>query len=381
MAKKHSNIVKKTLLILAAALLLAGCAQKQEAQATQQTVQQAELTSQQAKNQVPSSLQGIYAAYIGDEYLTGAIAWQLSAESLALMEQAFATATLNVIRMMDRCLDPEDMDWEYDAEANAMYYQGQRVAVVTDIDDTLVQTAGYHCDVVANYGDYTNAAFVRFVMSDSCRACPGAVDFIRLCQENGIEVFYVTNRSDLGYQVGKKDSAGSYQEAVGSGRGLYESVDGQEIGASIYQCLGKSFYDITLESMEKLGFSIDDQHLIMNDSRLYGSSKEPARQAIIQGTDSYPNGQREGECADDAALTISTEPHYIAMLLGDNLGDFTEDFSADGLDAVSRSDLAPEYAEEFGSKWIVLPNAVYGASYSYATAYGLTELMEYYSYR
>ena len=401
--------------IMLAVILLAGCGQtkdtvsvqpEQPAQVTQANAQagqaeqvaqvaqvsqqddqaakaaQADLAAKQsAKNYVPQSQRGVYAAYIGDEYMVGAITWQLSAEAQALMEQAYAAATLQVLRMMDRCLDPEDPDWEYDAEANAMYYQGVRVAIVTDIDDTLVQTAGYFCDVVANYGDYSNTAFSRFLMSDACIACPGAVDFINTCVDNGIEVFYITNRSDQGYLIGRSDSQGSYQEAVGGGKGLYVDNDGVEIGASIYQCLGKSVYDITLESMTRLGFPIDDQHLIVNDSSLKGSSKESARQAIIQGDEAYPNGQREGENVSGSSLTASIEPHYIAMLLGDNLGDFTDDFYADGLDAVSRAELASDYADEFGTKWIVLPNSIYGASYSYAQAYGMTELMEYYSYR
>ena len=344
-------------LLIAAALLTAGCGAQ---------------TSEQA---------GLYAPDLNDEYKVGGTAWQVSAESRALMEQAFSAATANVYRMMDRCLDPEDADWVYDADENAMYYQGKRAAVITDIDDTMVVGAGYNCDQVANDGDGNSVAFARFAMSDACTPCSGALDFIRVCEENGIEVFYVTNRSDKGYAIGESDSAGSYEETVGDGTGAYVGKDGAEIDASIYQCLGKSAYDITMESMADMGFPVDDQHLILNDSYLNGSSKEPARQAITNGDASYPNGQRAEENTIGSAVYAAIRPHSVVMLVGDTMGDFTDAFSADGLDAVSRADLTEDYADKFGTEWIVLPNAMYGTSYSYAERYGLTELLQHYSYR
>ena len=327
------------------------------------------------------ALPGRYSANLNYEYKVGATAWQLSAEARALMEQAFAAASLQVYQCMEKCTDPEDTDWVYDAQENAMYYQGVRVAVISDIDETLVSTAALNCDIYGNNGDSSNVAFARLIMSDSCAACPGALEFILLCERNGIEVFYISNRSDEGYQIGERDSQGSYTQAKGSGNGAYVDSYGNEIGTSIYQCVGKSFYDITLESMQKLGFPADDQHLILNDSVLKGSSKESARQAVIQGTQAYPNGQREGENTSGSALYASIEPHYVLMLLGDSLGDMTDAFTADGLDAVSRAALVEEYAEEFGTRWIVLPNAMYGTSYSYALYYGLTDLLQHYSYR
>lgn len=90
--------------------------------------------------------------------------------------------------------------------------------------------------------------------------------------------------------------------------------------------------------MRRLGFPADDQHLILNDSVRLGKSKEAARQAIAAGSDAYPNGQRADENTHGTAVTVALEPHSIVMMLGDNLADFTEDFSADGLDAVSRAE-------------------------------------------
>lgn len=296
------------------------------------------------------------------------------------MQQAFTVATDRVNEMMERCLNPEETDWRYDPEENAMYFQGKRAAIVTDIDDTLVDGAHYSCDVVGNNGNYNNVAFARFVMSESCTALPGALEFIQTCRENGIEVYYVTNRSDRGYKIGQSDSMGSYADAVNGGKGAYIGRDGQETGASICQCLGKSMYDISLESMRRLGFPVDDRYLILNDSALLGKSKEAARQAIAAGCAAYANGQRADENTLGTAVTVEMEPHSIVMMLGDNLADFTDDFSDEDLDAVSRAERIKRYADRFGATWILLPNAMYGDSFADAESYGIGKLLSENSY-
>ena len=53
---------------------------------------------------------GLYAAELKNEYQVGATAWQLSAEAHALMEQSFRTASGNVRRCMEKCLDPDEPD-------------------------------------------------------------------------------------------------------------------------------------------------------------------------------------------------------------------------------------------------------------------------------
>ncbi len=318
------------------------------------------------------------------EYLVGSTIWQLSAESQAMMRQAFAAAKGRVAALALQCLDSAQPDWSYQELADGakrMTYQGRPVAIIADIDDTLVDGAHYTADIVGADGDINNVAFARFVLSDGCTALPGAVDFIQFCVQQGVEVYYVTNRYDQGYKVGQSDSVSSYEAVVGeNGRGHYLQPDGTEIGCTVYQALGLSFYDITLQTMAKLGFPIDAAHLIVNDSKLYGESKANARKAIREGCVDYPNGQRE-ECADPAcARTLSCEPHEVALLLGDQLGDFTDDFSAEGLDAVSRAALTASYADKWGAEWIVLPNAVYGSAFNQALRYGVPALFAAYSY-
>ncbi|MDD3335513.1 MAG: HAD family acid phosphatase [Eubacteriales bacterium] len=316
------------------------------------------------------------------EYLVGSTIWQLSGESQALMQQAFTAARGRIAELALRCVDSAQPDWRFEEGPDGtkrMMFQSRPVAIITDVDDTLVDGAHYTADIVGANGDINNVAFARFVLSDGCTALPGAVDFIRFCVERGVEVYYVTNRYDQGYKIGQADSVSSYEAVVGNaGDGRYLALDGTEIGTTIYQALGKSFYDITLETMTKLGFPIDDGHLIVNDSKLNGESKERARQAIEKGCVDYPNGQRE-ECASvGCARTLSCEAHEIVLLLGDQLGDFTDDFV--DKDAIARAKSTEEYASKWGVEWIVLPNAVYGSAFNAALGYGVPELFAAYAY-
>ena len=320
------------------------------------------------------------------DFLGSGLAWQLSAESQGLMMQGYAIAEKYVDEMVSMCEDADNTEWTMETDADGskrMLHNGVRVAIVSDVDDTLVDGANYTADVVGNDGDYNNAAFARFVMSDSCTALPGAVEFVKKCVDSGIDFYYVTNRYDQAYKPGQSDSVSSYEQSIAKdGKGLYCQADGTEIGSSLYQACGKTIYDISYESMERLGFPVDDQHLIVNDNKLNGSSKEPVRTAIREGNEAYPNGQRTDGSAIDCAVTTKLEPHDIVMLLGDNIGDFTDDFTADGLDAVSRSALAStdDYAEEWGTRWIVMPNAMYGNSINYANSYGMNKLFKHYAY-
>ena len=85
----------------------------------------------------------------------------------------------------------------------------------------------------------------------------------------------------------------------------------------------------TRENLKKLGFpQLDDAHIYL---RTKTSDKEPRRRAIA---------------AD----------HEIVLLVGDNIGDFYEDTS----DYAKRDSTVNAMKKEFGKKFIVLPNAMYG---------------------
>jgi predicted secreted acid phosphatase len=267
--------------------------------------------------------------------------------------------------------------WIEENGQRKLYRNDQRVCIVSDIDDTLVDGVHYTANILGKDGEWTNKAFTDFILSDGCTALPGAVEFADFCVNNGVSLFYVTNRYDQGYKV----SEAGYADQKG-----YQKADGTVIGSSTYDLFGQTMYDITMASMSALGFPINDPEspnycedacLIVNDTKLNGSSKEWIRQAIVSGG-TVNTGERLQE-SDAYPATVDLADHHIAMLLGDDLNDINQIFS-DSSSAVERVELTVENMEKWGCEWIVLPNAVYGSAMNYAMQFGFPELFDYYDY-
>ena len=143
------------------------------------------------------------------EYMVSAAAWQMSAEAHALMMQGFHLAENNIDDLVALANEQQKgYCWEEDAGQQKLTFEGKQVAVICDIDDTLVDGVHYTANVLGKNGEWTNKAFTDFVQSEGCTALPGAVQFANHCVENGIALFYVTNRYDQGYKVSEDGYAG-----------------------------------------------------------------------------------------------------------------------------------------------------------------------------
>ena len=319
-----------------------------------------------------------YAANPAYEYLVGSAAWQMSAEAHALMMQGFHIAEKNIHEIAgfaDQGLN--GYSWVEDDGEKKLYLNEKRVCVVCDIDDTLVDGVHYTANILGKNGEWTNKAFTDFVQSGGCTALPGAVDFANHCKENGVAIFYVTNRYDQGYKVTENRYAG--QDG-------YRKADGTVIGSSTFDIFGKTMYDITMESMALLGFPTNDPDapgywedaiLLVNDNKLNGSSKEAIRDTIAEGG-TLKTGERTHE-SNAYPGTVDISSHHIAMLLGDDLNDISQVFS-DCENAIARVELSLENMENWGSRWIIVPNAVYGSAANYAAQYGYADLFEQFDY-
>ena len=319
-----------------------------------------------------------YAANPAYEYMVGSTAWQMSAEAHALMMQSFHIAEENVdalVQMADNELD--GYRWVEVNGQKKLYLNDNRVCVVCDIDDTLVDGVHYTANILGKNGEWTNKAFTDFVQSKGCTALPGAVNFVQHCKDNGVAVFYVTNRYDQGYKLSEQGYAG--QDG-------YKKADGTVIGSSTFDLFGKTMYDITMESLNLLGFPTnapnaanywEDAILLVNDTKLNGSSKEWIRDAIADGG-VLKTGERTHESTAYPG-TIDVASHHIAMLLGDDLNDISQIFS-DCANAVDRVALTVDNIENWGAKWIVFPNSVYGSSANYAAQYGYAALFDKFDY-
>lgn len=287
--------------------------------------------------QEPSTQEKIHTASPSYEYLAGGAAWQLSAESKALMLQAFNVATERVDEMV-RATDAgsDGYAWSDDGESKALLHDGKRVAVVCDLDDTFIDGAAYTAGILGNNSEWSNPAFARYLGGNSCTALPGAVAFAQHVVDSGITLFYVTNRSDEGYA--SDDPA--YEGQTG-----YADAEGNVVGSSICDLYGTTMYDLTMSSLDRLGFPVnmpdspwhcENAFLIVNDGVLNGSSKEPARETITTGGET-PTGERASE-SDAYPASVHLDAHDVMLLLGDDLNDFSDAFSPSENDAVERVD-------------------------------------------
>ncbi len=133
---------------------------------------------------------------------------------------------------------------------------------------------------------------------------------------------------DLWYQWTRHASADALPGALKFCQYLYEKK------IEVYYVSNRTVKEMksTINNLSTLGFPYADQdHLLLKDST---SSKETRREKV----------------ADN---------HDIILLIGDNLNDFSALFE-------DRSDhdghiLVDRYADDFGSRFIILPNPMYGA--------------------
>ena len=202
--------------------------------------------------------------------------------------------------------------FQHSAEMEALYYQGfniaaqrldeavaanagnNKLAVVVDIDETMLDNSPYETTVIRS-GNSPSGWF-NWVEKSRARALPGALEFANYAQTKNVEIFYITNRN-----TGERAA--------------------------------------TIKNLQNERFPFaDDDHLLTRDDLSFSA-----------GSTSSKEGRR-------IKVAINFE---IILLIGDNLNDFAVDFEDrkenNGKDAVAT------YRAQFGKKFIVLPNPMYGA--------------------
>lgn len=162
------------------------------------------------------------------------------------------------------------------------------VALVTDIDETILDNSPYQVHIALKNEEYADASWMEWTKKVDCDTVPGALSFFTYAKNRGVDVFYITNRLE-------------------------------------------AERDATLKDIQRWGFpDAVTNHLTMKTTT---SGKEPRRKAVA-------------------------DSHEIIMLFGDNLSDFSAAFDKqpEGI----RNAATRDNATMFGTKFIVLPNAMYG---------------------
>lgn len=140
-------------------------------------------------------------------------------------------------------------------------------AIITDADETLIDNSAFQARRIAAAGDgsFQYAQWLAWVSERRARALPGALEFFQYAAEQGVTVYFVTNRDDPAERAA------------------------------------------TLDNLRALGFPVaaDGANLMLrNDPRAPGREKGARRSWI---------GER----------------HRVLLMLGDNLGDFLDGVGGD----------------------------------------------------
>lgn len=161
-------------------------------------------------------------------------------------------------------------------------------AIVTDIDETVLDNSPYTAKISLGGKSWSQATWEEWTAKAACDTVPGAPSFLKYAAEKGFTIYYVTNRLE-------------------------------------------SERAATLKNLRRYNFPFaDNEHLMLSSGN---SNKEERRRAIAM-------------------------KYEIAMLVGDNLGDFAEDFYKKTPE--ERSAAVDRLQEQFGRRFIVLPNLMYG---------------------
>ena len=218
-----------------------------------------------------------------------AIAWrQTAAEFRALYYQGFALAQLRV----EQALAAREASAPNDTRP---------LAVITDVDETVLLSGAYWGQLIAEGGDFfDDATWDAWVPSNAFVASPGAREFAAFCEANGVTLFFVTNRDQgeatFELALGNLRAAGFENARAEHLRVLRESSNKDSVQAQI-----RSDYRV----IASLGDNLNDF------ARRYYVTDVAEREALM-----HADAARFG--ADYIVFPNPTDGHWIRAIFGES---------------------------------------------------------------
>ncbi|MFQ5755513.1 MAG: 5'-nucleotidase, lipoprotein e(P4) family [Acidiferrobacterales bacterium] len=174
------------------------------------------------------------------------------------------------------------------------------LAVILDLDQTVLDNTAYSAYLIQSGLKHSRGRWQDWNRRniDKIGLVPGAKTFIDMMKAANVHVAFVTNRSE-------------------------------------------EIRDVTARILVNLGLGEKDELLDHDTLRL------------LLRTDT---GSKEARRREVMAR------YEIVALLGDNLGDFSDDFRSPTVNSIAkRREKVREYNNNWGTKWFVLPNPIYGS--------------------
>lgn len=219
----------------------------------------------------------------GNALINASLWEQSSAEFRAISLQTFGNAR--------RALDAQLADTSrVGALEEKNEDPSQPPAIVTDLDETVIDNTAFEARMVQAGVTYTSDAWKAWVAEAKAKAMPGAKEFLDYTKSRGVTIFYVTNRK------------------------LKEEGEG------------------TRRNLENLGYPF-----------------EPGVETLLMRTDTEDKAPRRRDVA---------AKYRLVMLMGDDLNDFANMKEAPQAD---RWNLVAQQGDWWGTRWIIMPNAMYGS--------------------
>ncbi|HPG93424.1 MAG TPA: HAD family acid phosphatase [Dokdonella sp.] len=223
-----------------------------------------------------------------------AVAWtQTAIERDLIYRQTYHAAELQLTRAL---ADPRWDALASDERKNALDAT-LKPAVILDIDETVLDNSPYQARLVANDASYNEFTWAEWCREENAKAVPGALEFTRLAVQNGVTVFYLSNRA-------------------------------QDLG------------DATVANLRKAGLPVaEDENVFLGLG------------TVVPGCEQ--NGSEKG-CRRE----LIARRYRVLLQVGDQIGDFVDVLANTPKGRIQA--VAP-YLAWIGERWFVLPNPTYGS--------------------
>ncbi len=242
------------------ALMLTGCADRQDVPRAQETPRET-------------------------HELLNAVLWvQTSAEYDFACRQIYRLGGLN----LDKALS--DPTWTAALEQTGAY-ESLPPAVILDADETALDNSAFEAMLIQETEEYNKPLWYAWAERASAGAVPGAREFVQHALEQGVEVFFVTNRDH-------------------------------------------AIEEPTVRNLrDQFGPAVTGENVLTRGEKEEWTSDKTSRRAYVAAG------------------------HRILLLIGDDYNDFAY---LGELPPEERLEAAREYSDNWGTKWIILPNPMYG---------------------
>ncbi|MGI9381858.1 MAG: 5'-nucleotidase, lipoprotein e(P4) family [Methyloligellaceae bacterium] len=125
------------------------------------------------------------------ETMNAALWMQTAAEYRMVATQAFQLAALRLESAL------RETSWTAAPEQTGGY-RDLPAAAIFDLDETVIDNAPFQAQLVLDDATFDGKSWGRWVRKEKASEIPGAAAFLRLLQDRGVRIFYVTNRDTAG---------------------------------------------------------------------------------------------------------------------------------------------------------------------------------------